>query len=222
MRTDLERRRRRRSHALRCALGGAAAALALGSADAHAATASCAPGSLNRTAVLPGTPLAVSPLPDSLDASTQTQISMLGAPASAITAVTVSGSRSGTHTGHLEAYSQGDGASFVPSSPFRTGETVTVRGHVSGTPFAFRFTIAQQDPIPIPTPRPNHPPASALQSFHSAPTLQAPRVAITTSSPAAAPGDLFAAVYGSYETGGPMIFAPNGQLVWFDPLALGQ
>ena len=52
----------------------------------------CTPTTLNRSAVLPGTTLAVSPLPDSYDASTQTQISLLGAPASAIAHVHVSGS----------------------------------------------------------------------------------------------------------------------------------
>ncbi len=36
----------------------------------------------------------------------------------------VRGSRTGSHPGRLEAYSQGDGASFVPAKPFRPGETV--------------------------------------------------------------------------------------------------
>ena len=40
----------------------------------------CTPTTLNVSAVLPGTSLAVSPLPDSYDASPQTQISLLGAP----------------------------------------------------------------------------------------------------------------------------------------------
>jgi hypothetical protein len=48
---------------------------------ARAARASCVPAVLNRTAVLSGTSLTVSPLPDSLDASPNTQISLLGTPA---------------------------------------------------------------------------------------------------------------------------------------------
>src|ERR1700709_2536512 len=68
----------------------------------------CYPSVLNRSAVLPGTTLAVTPLPDSYDALPETQISLLGAPASAISRVTVKGSDSGTHVGRLEAYSQGD------------------------------------------------------------------------------------------------------------------
>src|SRR5271166_1007672 len=86
------------------------------------------PAALNLSAVLPGTRLAVSPLPDSYDASARTQISLLGAPASAIAGIHVSGSQTGSHSGRLLAYSQGDGASFVPSKPFQPGETVTVRG----------------------------------------------------------------------------------------------
>ena len=44
----------------------------------------CTPTALNRSAVLPGTTLSVSPLPDSYDASPHTQISLLGAPPGAI------------------------------------------------------------------------------------------------------------------------------------------
>ncbi len=46
----------------------------------------CVPSQLNRSAVLPGTSVAVTPLPDSYDASAHTQISLLGAPASALSA----------------------------------------------------------------------------------------------------------------------------------------
>src|SRR5580692_9099211 len=87
----------------------------------------CTPTTLNRSAILPGTTLAVSPLPDSYVASPATQISLLGAPIGAISDVHVLGSETGPHKGSLRAYSQGDGASFVPSKPFLSGETVTVR-----------------------------------------------------------------------------------------------
>ncbi len=77
-----------------------ATTLALASRRIHAEQAAysvpsagrCTPSTLNASAVLPGTGLAVSPLPDSYDASTQTQISLLGAPPGAIGAVHVSGS----------------------------------------------------------------------------------------------------------------------------------
>src|ERR1039458_307921 len=72
----------------------------------------CVPAELHRSAVLPGTSPAASPLPDSYDASPHTQISLLGAPPGALSGVRVSGSQSGSHAGRLLAYSQGDGASF--------------------------------------------------------------------------------------------------------------
>ena len=49
----------------------------------------CVPSQLNRSDLLPGTQMAVSPLPDSLDASDDTQISFLGYPASALSAISV-------------------------------------------------------------------------------------------------------------------------------------
>ena len=50
----------------------------------------CIPSQLNRSDILPGTGLQVSPLPDSLDASYGTQISLLGAPISALSSMAVS------------------------------------------------------------------------------------------------------------------------------------
>jgi Arylsulfotransferase (ASST) len=186
----------------------------------------CTPHSLNRSAVLPGTQLAVSPLPDSYDASERTQISLLGAPASAIGSVRVSGSLSGSHSGRLLAYSQGDGASFVPSKAFVAGETVTVRGTVARgaakRPFAFRFVIAHQNPI--------HYKVSASykksyydqkQHFHTLPQLEPPAVVVTEDSPEATPGDVFAAPYNGPGPTGPMIFEADGNLVWFDQLPPG-
>ena len=84
------------------------------------AVARCVPSTLNRSSILPGTSLAVSPLPDSYDASARTQISLLGAPKGALSDVSVSGSETGSHAGRLLGYSQGDGASFVPSQPVRS------------------------------------------------------------------------------------------------------
>ena len=80
-------------------------------------------GDLNSSALLPGTTVAVSPLPGSYDAPAQTQISMLGAPAAALSeSARQRLAQTGSHGGHLRGYSQGDGASFVPSSPFIAGE----------------------------------------------------------------------------------------------------
>ncbi len=184
----------------------------------------CVPSQLNRSAILPGTNLAVSPLSDSLDASYKTQISLLGYPASALSDIAVSGSASGPHTGRLEAYSQGDGASFLPSKPFHQGETVTVHGKLTSkgktTPFAFHFTTAVVNALPRPQSTPNPlGKSNELFAFHSRPDLHVPRVTVGTDSPTQTPGDIFLAPYSGVGQDGPMIFESSGNLVWFDPLA---
>ncbi len=187
----------------------------------------CVPSTLNRSAVLPGTSLAVSPLPDSYDASPSTQISLLGAPPQALSDVSASGSLTGSHPGRLLAYSQGDGASFVPSRPFVSGETVTVGGKLtsgSGTqPFAFHFVVAHPDVLPYspPSPHPDDDP-NEVQHFRSRPELQPPAMMVDARSSQTAPGYLFAAPYGGPGPSGPVIFDESGSPVWFDPLPTGM
>jgi hypothetical protein len=183
----------------------------------------CVPSTLNHSAVLPGTGLSVSPLPDSYDASPSTQISLLGAPPQALSDVKVTGSLSGAHRGHLRAYSQGDGASFVTSKRFRSGETVSVRGKVridSRTQrFTYHFVVAFPDALPYVQPNlPSGKTPDELQHFHSRADLQPPLVAVTARSPQSAPGYLFATPYAGPGLPGPMIFDEAGNLVWFDPL----
>jgi hypothetical protein len=187
----------------------------------------CVPSQLNRSAILPGTSIEVSPLPDSLDAPPQAQISFLGIPPSELSGITVSGSDTGSHPGRMESYSQGDGASFVPSKPFDAGETVTVHGKLTiagkaSEPFAFHFTTATPNPIghPASTAKPTGS-ANELLTFHSRPELHVPRVTVGTSSPLQSPGYIFAAPYSGPGQDGPMIFESSGNLVWFDPLPPG-
>jgi hypothetical protein len=194
--------------------------------SAGPASPRCTPSTLNRSAVLPGTPLSVSPLPDTRVAEPSSQISLLGVPAAQLSDVSVSGSRSGPHAGRLLGYSQGDGASFVPERPFSDGERVAVQGamQVAGASrrFAFAFTVAEEDPLPHHTAKyaaaatPN-----GVQRFHSRPDLKAPTVHVNTAATSAvAPGDIFVAAYASGNgPGGPMIFKNSGQLVWFKALA---
>jgi hypothetical protein len=196
------------------------------SAFSRPATTRCVPSQLDRSAVLPGTSLAVSPLPDSLDASPRTQISLLGVPASELSKISVRGSGSGAHSGHLRAYSQGDGASFVPSKPFDQGETVTVRGALrtarGSERFAFHFTVSVPDPLPYT--HPGKQPAGKtgeVQHYHSQPRLEPPSIQITAKSAAASPGYVFATPYSGPGQDGPMIFDNTGQLVWMDPLPAG-
>ncbi|HUB36289.1 MAG TPA: hypothetical protein VL972_05650, partial [Solirubrobacteraceae bacterium] len=123
-------------------LAWAIAALATNSPSLHiagsSATASVSPpcrlSGLDPSARLPGTDVAVSPAPETDTASPHTQISFLGIPIGDIHDVSVAGQRSGSHPGSLHAYSQGDGASFVPDAPFQSGERVVVRASISAPP----------------------------------------------------------------------------------------
>ncbi len=192
------------------------------SAFAAPAVGRCVPQTLNRSAVLPGTSLAVTPLPDSYDSLPATQISLLGAPPSSIRGVTVTGSLTGRHAGRLRAYSQGDGASFVPSHHFVAGETVTVRGSVAvgshSQTFAFHFTVAHQDVLPHPVSlHPSKDPTEKMH-FRSRPELEPPGVVVSSTSSQSAPGDIFTAPYSGPGQAGPMIFDEQGELVWFKPV----
>ncbi len=95
-----------------------------------------APAALAQPAV------AVFPSPSTNSALPQTQITFRGIPASQIGHVTVVGSSSGAHSGTIEADSDGQGGSFIPSTPFTAGETVTVTtglNVINGTNGSFHF-----------------------------------------------------------------------------------
>ncbi len=167
--------------------------------------------------------MTVSPLPGSRDASTRAQISFLGVPAGELRGVSVVGSLSGVHRGRLAAYSQGDGASFLPARPFAEGERVSVRAQLraGGTVRTLRdrFAVASQDQITS-TPEAIHNGSrSEVQSFHSRPDLRPPVVTVTAQSPAVEPGYEFVAPYTGPGQAGPMILDQNGGLVWFKRLA---
>jgi hypothetical protein len=186
-------------------------------------------GSQNASALLAGGTVTVSPTPGSRDAAHVTQISFLGMPARQLAQIAVSGSRSGAHAGRLVPYSQGDGASFVPSKPFAEGELVTVRAvlrkgrrHV---PFSWSFTTAWADTVnrslETPPALPRAKPADR-QTFVTRPDLQPPTVTVDVDSGAQAPGDLFLAPYAGVGQYGPMILDANGRLIWFKPLPKGE
>lgn len=220
----------------------AGALVLLGAACSHARTeaASAAPGctprTLNVSQAVAGGALSVSPAPGSADASHLAQISFLGMPAPDIQRLVVLGSRSGAHPGRLAAYSQGDGASFLPGRPFAQGETVTVRGVLrrsagSIVPFAWHFTVAVVDSasrsLETPPPPPPPPRASEFQHFVSRSDLRPPTVAVTapaatTGPDAGSPGDIFLAPYAGPGQYGPMILDGAGGLLWFDAIPHGS
>jgi hypothetical protein len=176
---------------------------------------------LNNSAIQGGS-VTMSPLLGSRDASPQTQISFLGPPAGELSKISVVGSRTGVHTGRLLAYSQGNGASFVPSKPFAQGETVTVNAQLrtggAVQPLVDGFTVAYQDTITT-TPEAIHPGSPGdLQGFRSRPDLRPPTVTVTARSAAVASGDEFLAPYDGPGQSGPMILDPAGGLVWFKAL----
>jgi Arylsulfotransferase (ASST) len=170
--------------------------------------------------------LTVSPLNGTPDASPNTQISFLGAPAGQISHVSVVGSRSRSHSGRLRSYASATGASFVLKRGFEEGERVTVtalvgrRGHTRrvGTSFTTARLVAHSLPAGA-TP----PPAKEAtnQSFVSAPTLRPPKVSLA-GSPAATGGDIFLTADAGYGQNGAMIVDGSGRLVWFQPAAKGD
>jgi hypothetical protein len=136
--------------------------------------------------------------------------------------VSVIGSRTGVHSGRLLAYSQGDGASFVPARAFAEGERVVARADVrSGArsePVVDQFAIAERDPITT-TPETIHPGrASEVQGYRSRGDLRPPALTVTAQAPGIAPGDEFVAPYSGPGQAGPMILEPDGGLLWFKPL----
>jgi hypothetical protein len=206
---------------------------------AHSATAqagpspSCVPPRLNISAALAGERVTVSPEPQSMDASDTTQISFLGVPASELADVSVEGSRSGAHAGRLLAYSQGDGASFLPARPFDDGELVSVHAELregaKTTPFAWSFTVAVRDDpgsqsAAVGTAKTNSsasqpaPAPKEYQSFRSRPQLRPPDVTVSSEARTAT-GDLFLAPYSGVGQYGPMILNEHGELIWFKALA---
>jgi hypothetical protein len=216
------------------ALAGLACLLALPSAPAAAVKPAsaprCVPPTLNISAALAGGRVTVSPAPDSADASAASQISLLGVPASELAAVSVKGSRTGAHPGRLLAYSQGDGASFLPSRPFAEGELVSVHGEIvegaTTIPFAWSFTVAVRDRRGTASVTDNAPSKSTApppapkeyQSFHSRPELRPPDVSVSPEARTAT-GDVFLAPYSGIGQYGPMILDEHGGLIWFKALS---
>jgi hypothetical protein len=206
--------------------GCALALIACGSASS-AGVGAGSPTALDAANVAVANPVAVSPEPGTPDASPTTQISFLGGSGTQVAAVTVKGSRSGSHSGVLRSYSTGTGESFIPSHPFTPGEKVTVRAQVTGGPntgaVSTTFVVAHQY-APSQKQFPLNPGnAAEVQHYVSAPTLTPSTVRIRThAQPGAAAGDLFLAPYQGKGTPGPMITDQDGNLIWFRPLPAHQ
>ena len=187
----------------------------------------CLPRTLAHSARLSGTDVDVSPEPETDTANPNTQISFLGATAKSIREVTVIGSKSGEHHGRLSAYSQGDGASFVSEAPFDPGEQVEVRATIGSRTAGKRIAFSFDVDTPYPTastpefPNPAAAPAD-YQSFETMPGVQAPILSVTAPDRDPAAGDILTTNGPGPGQYGPLIYTPQGQLVWFDKLSQGQ
>jgi Arylsulfotransferase (ASST) len=154
-------------------------------------------------------------------ASPQTQISFRGIALSQLRGVTITGSSSGRHAFKLETHSDGQGASLLPTHPFRAGEMVQVRApfDLSGsTNRQVRFRVARFVDLPkiyFPDPVGN---PHGVQRFRSDAAVRPPQLKVRTNNPATAPGDIFVAPKGGPGQNGPMITDGNGALVWFRAL----
>ncbi|HWF73635.1 MAG TPA: arylsulfotransferase family protein [Solirubrobacteraceae bacterium] len=168
----------------------------------------------------------VYPIPGARYEFPATQIAFRGVAAGQIGAITVTGSKSGAHTGAIDADSDGNGGSFIPSRPFDPGETVTVTtglavtGASAGT---FSFQIAHPARAIPPAPLPVVPAgANGVQRFRSQPSFRAPAIDVTKNSAPAGGGDIFVAPQFGPEEDGPMILDPQGRVVWFDPTSVSS
>jgi hypothetical protein len=170
-------------------------------------------------------PVSVFPIPGGRVAAPSTQISFRGVPASQLGSIVVTGSSSGPHPGRVVAHSDGRGGSFLPSTPFKPGERVTVTTSlniVGGTGGSSSFTVAR--------------PAGAEPSgeLRSAKRVKgdvwrfasrgfAPAAVKVNRRPSRAQrGGLFVAPQQGPVQVGPMILGPYGGLVWFQPAPHGD
>jgi hypothetical protein len=196
-------------------------------ASASASSPSCLPATIEHSANLPGTDVDVSPEPGTDTANPDTQISFLGTEVSDIQDVSVTGSKSGDHAGRVYAYSQGGGGSFVPDKPFIDGERVAVQALLGAGGAAKRVAFAFYVDNPYPTAgvaefgNPQAAPAD-YQSFDTLPGVQAPVLNVTVADHDPAAGDVLTTNGPGPGQYGPLIYTPQGQLVWFDKLPSGE
>lgn len=205
----LAARSRARGALLRVAITATGVTLALGCAGASAASTP---------------PVTISPISGTPAASPHTQISFLGAPASEISDISVVGSRSGSHPGHLRSYDSATGASFIPNAGFEEGERVTVQAMVGPAHHQQRvtssFQIARLFHYKFP-PKGAHQAATSgagVQSFVSEPGLHPPAITVQADSPSASAGDIFFAFNEGTAQWGPTIVNGSGGLIWFQPV----
>jgi hypothetical protein len=180
-----------------------------------------ASGSPSRGASAPGA-VDVYPIGGTKMVNPDTTISFRGS--TTIAGLTVTGSKSGRHSGHLVTHSDGKGVTFVPDSPFRENEGIAVKSttrltRADSTGTVRLHTYTRPDPkwvkhINDQTSDPGGDPAGD-QHFASRRDLRPPGLKVTTKLPAASTDPLFYAVKAGPGQNGPIIRDADGRLIWF-------
>ncbi|HEX5621759.1 MAG TPA: arylsulfotransferase family protein [Solirubrobacteraceae bacterium] len=124
------------------------------------------------------------PAPGAGTALRGTEISLRGVTPAQAGAITVSGSRSGPHTGTLQAHPDGNGVSFVPATPFDAGERVTVETALSvrdATNGDYSFTVARGDYLRPTRTSESSVPRPRKGTFHAyrSDSIKTPRLVVT-------------------------------------------
>ena len=182
-----------------------------------------ADAALGQAYQLPGS-VGAYPAPGVISASPSTQVSFRGRAPGQLGTITVTGSRSGRHSGRLRAHSDGNGASWVPSRRFNGGERVTVRtslpipGARNGD---FSFRIARIPPrVTIPKLILENIDAGKQQRFVTRRDLAPPFVTVSPGQRPTQPGYVFLSPKDKKDLkqAGPMIVDNLGRVIWFRPL----
>jgi arylsulfotransferase ASST len=165
------------------------------------------------------------PSPGAGTALRGTEISLRGVPAAQAGAITVSGSESGAHPGTLRAHPDGNGVSFVPATPFRPGERVTVQTALpvrDASAGDYSFTVAVGDYLrSMGTSEPSVPrPRRGTYHAYRSDSVKTPRLVVTRSRRGRAAGYLFLNTGWSDDRPRPdgvLIADDRGRPVWFQP-----
>lgn len=190
------------------------------------------PSSPDATSPLPSAAY-VLPFPGTPDASPQTQVDFGSVAPSQLISVSVTGSRSGTHTGLIESMPGGGGSAFLPTRPFAGGERVRVLARVKGiggrSERSLGTSFETATPIALPPAAAGGPsvktrqvhaalsPEAKTQSIHSEPWLHPPVLLTAGKVPDPGEGDFLADAEDSIQAG-PLIYGPTGALIYFGGL----
>ncbi|HXM87065.1 MAG TPA: arylsulfotransferase family protein, partial [Solirubrobacteraceae bacterium] len=114
----------------------------------------------------------------------------------------------------------------APAKPFDAGESVAVHavlGAGAGKRVAFQFRVDMPYSTASTPEFPNpQPPAADYQSFYTLPGVQAPVMTVAVADRDPAAGDILTTNGPGPGQYGPLIYAPDGRLVWFDKLSGGE